>query len=84
MAESMGDRIKGLRLSRGLTQDDLGKLLGIEGASISQWENDVTKNLRLDNFLRLCAIFKADPYWVVFGTEGDPHGLVTKVRKPLP
>lgn len=77
----MGDRIKGLRVSRSLTQDELAQILGLEGASISQWENDVTKNLRLDNFLRLCAHFKADPYWVVFGTEGDPRGAA-KARKP--
>ena len=71
--ESMGDRIRTLRESRKLTQEDMGKIVGISGAAISLWESDQTKNLRPENFLRFCAYFNVDPYWVVFGADGDPQ-----------
>lgn len=70
--ETMGERIKTLRLSRKLSQDQLGDIVGVTGASISQWELGTTKNIKPENFLRFCAHFQVDPYWVVFGSEGDP------------
>jgi len=71
--ETMGNRIKTLRESRKLTQEEMGKIVGISGASISQWESGAIKNLRPENFLRFCAYFNVDPYWVVFGADGDPQ-----------
>jgi transcriptional regulator with XRE-family HTH domain len=71
--ETMGDRIRTLRESRKLTQEDMGKIIGISGAAVSLWESDQTKNIRPENFLRFCAYFNVDPYWVVFGAEGDPQ-----------
>lgn len=75
--ETMGDRIRTLRESRTLTQEDMGKIIGISGVAISQWESGATKNLRPENFLRFCAYFNVDPYWVVFGADGDPQRLVS-------
>ncbi len=71
--ETMGDRIRTLRESRKLSQEDLGKIVGISGAAVSQWESGATKGIRPENFLRFCAYFNVDPYWVVFGAEGDPQ-----------
>jgi transcriptional regulator with XRE-family HTH domain len=65
----MGDRIRFLRQSRSLTQDKMGEAIGISGASISQWESGTITGIRPDNFLRFCAYFGVDPYWVVFGPE---------------
>jgi transcriptional regulator with XRE-family HTH domain len=71
--ETMGDRIRGLRESQRLSQEAVGKIVGISGASISQWENGTTVGIKPDNFLRFCAYFNADPYWVAFGADGDPR-----------
>ena len=67
---TMGSRIRDLRQSRGLTQDKMGEIVGVSGAAISQWETDTTKGIKPENFLRFCAYFSADPYWVAFG-QGD-------------
>lgn len=71
--ETMGDRIRTLRNSKTLSQEELGKIVGVSGASISQWESGTTRNIRPENFLRFCAHFEVDPYWVCFGAENDPR-----------
>lgn len=38
---SIGTNIKRLRLSEGLSQDDLGRLLGVSGKAVSTWENEI-------------------------------------------
>lgn len=63
----MGERMKALRRSRGLTLAEMGKVMEISGAAVSQIEHGTSKNVRLENFLRFCAYFEADPYYVVFG-----------------
>lgn len=69
---SMGERIRGLREGRRLTQDQMGEIVGVSGAAISQWESGATRNIRPENFLRFCAYFSIDPYWVVWGeAEGS-------------
>ena len=75
LMETMGDRIRTLRESRTLSQEDMGKIIGISGAAVSQWESGATKGIRPENFLRFCAYFTVDPYWLVFGAEGDPQVL---------
>jgi transcriptional regulator with XRE-family HTH domain len=79
--ETMGDRIRTLRESRTLSQEDLGKIIGISGAAVSQWESGATKGIRPENFLRFCAYFGVDPYWVVFGADGDPQRIVSSRTK---
>ena len=66
---TMGERIRSLREGQGLSQDQMGDIVGISGAAISQWESGATRNIRPENFLRFCAHFRVDPYWVVWGEE---------------
>jgi transcriptional regulator with XRE-family HTH domain len=81
--ESMGDRIKALRESQRLSQEAVGKIVGVSGASISQWENGTIRGIRPENFLRFCAYFSADPYWLVFGADGDPKLMPSgRFRRP--
>ena len=77
---TMGERIKTLRQSRRLTQDQLGEIVGVTGASISQWELGTTKGIKPENFLRFCAHFQVDPYWVAFGDEGDSRTAPKRER----
>ncbi len=41
----MGDRIKQLRLAKGITQEELGKIVGVKKAAVQKWESGMTKNL---------------------------------------
>lgn len=63
--EVLGDLIKKVRLERNLTQEQLGKLIGVQRAQISKLENNTT-NVTMDTILRVFNALKAK---VVFNVE---------------
>lgn len=56
--ELLGDMIKQVRLERNLTQEQLGKLIGVQKAQISKLENNTT-NVTMDTILRVFTALKA-------------------------
>lgn len=69
--ETLGDRIRQARLARSMTLEEVAEICDVTAAAVSQWESGSTKDLRLANFMRLCAFFMLDPWAAVFGPEGD-------------
>ena len=67
----IGHAIKQARKERNLTQEELGKLVGVQKAQISKIENSV-KNARLDTIMK---IFKALGATVNFNVELDHKKL---------
>lgn len=57
-AEVLGEMIRKVRLERNLTQEELGKLIGVQRAQISKLENNTT-NVTLDTILRVFGALKA-------------------------
>jgi len=56
--EIIGDLIKKIRLERNMTQDELGKLIGVQKAQISKLENNTT-NVTVETILRVFSALKA-------------------------
>ncbi len=56
--ELLGDMIKQVRLERNLTQEQLGKLIGVQKAQISKLENRAT-NVTIDTILRVFGALQA-------------------------
>jgi len=50
--EILAERIKQLRKQRKLTQEQLGKLIGVQKAQISKWENN-TDNVTIGTILKV-------------------------------
>jgi DNA-binding XRE family transcriptional regulator len=70
--ETMGNRIKTLRLARGLTQEQLGERVGgVSKVTVSQWETGASQNMNLKTFLLLCDELGTTPRYLVFG-PGHP------------
>ncbi len=63
--ELLGDLIKKVRLKRNLTQEELGKLIGVQRAQISKLENNTT-NVTMETILRVFTALKAK---VIFNVE---------------
>ena len=57
----VGKRIKSLRTARGLTQEELGKLLGVKKAAVQKYENGSVENLKRATVLKLAEIFDVSP-----------------------
>ena len=45
-----GERIKKLRKEKGLTQEQLGNLLGVKKSAIAKYENNRVENLKRTRF----------------------------------
>ena len=69
--EVLGDMIKQVRLERNLTQEQLGKLIGVQKAQISKLENNAT-NVTMETILRVFNALKAK---VSFKVELKNHQI---------
>lgn len=56
--EIMGEMIRKVRLERNLTQEELGKLVGVQRAQISKLENNTT-NVTMQTILKVFGALKA-------------------------
>lgn len=54
----MGEMIRKVRLERNLTQEELGKLIGVQRAQISKLENSTT-NVTMETILKVFGALKA-------------------------
>ena len=66
MGTSIGRRIKELRLSHDLTQEQLGKILGVNKSAVQKYEAGDVKNLKRETIKRLCNQFRVYPYYFIF------------------
>lgn len=56
--EVVGEMIRKVRLDRNLTQEELGKLIGVQRAQISKLENNTT-NVTMETILKVFGALKA-------------------------
>jgi len=54
----LGEMIRKVRLERNLTQEELGKLVGVQRAQISKLENNTT-NVTMETILKVFGALKA-------------------------
>lgn len=76
MKRHFGARIRELREERGISQSALGKVVGVSRASVSQWEDWTTKELKGANLQALANYFGANPDWILDET------LPKYIKKP--
>ena len=71
MDNVMGNRIKQLRLQANLTQEELGKIIGVNKAAIQKYESGQTMNMKRSKIATLSKYFKVDPTWLMGFDEDD-------------
>lgn len=74
----LGKRIKELRKSRDLKQDDISELLGISRGQISNLEHG-RRSLNLRQLEKLCSFFKVDMSY--FGIEPDTQETIQLLER---
>lgn len=67
---SIGMTIKKLRTEKGMTQEELGALLGVKKAAVQKWESGQVQNLKHATIKRLCEVFEKNPTVFIF-TENE-------------
>lgn len=66
MGATIGRKIKELRLSNDLTQEQLGKILGVNKSAVQKYEAGDVKNLKRETIVTLCNHFRVYPYIFLF------------------
>lgn len=66
---SVGSTIRRLRMEKGMTQGELGELLGVKKAAVQKYESGHVQNLKQDTIRKLCEIFDKNPAVFIFDNE---------------
>lgn len=65
--ETVGDRLKKLRLARKLSQEQVAKMVGVKQGSYTQLETGKTKTPRASNLTKYARLYEVDPEWLMTG-----------------
>lgn len=84
MKNQVGERIKTLRLSLGMTQEELGNKVGVKRAAINKYETGVVYNIKRDMQIKLADALGVDPAWLFYDDSSDSSEKTLKaVRIPV-
>jgi len=69
-----GEKIKALRLEKGMTQEELGDKLGVKKAAVHKWETGLVVNIKRSTLAKLCAVLDTTPdYLMGYKQQEEPQ-----------
>lgn len=82
---NVGERIRTLRKEKGLTQEELGKIIGVQKSAIRKYEAGTVKNIKQEKIKAMADAFNVTPAylmgWNEFDEKYNPNGeLANEVR----
>lgn len=63
---TIGERLKRLRVERGMTQEEVGKILGITKGAVQKYESGQITNFRTETIKQLSVLFGIAPAYFIF------------------
>lgn len=79
MTISPGTRIKELRLLNEMSQEELGKRVGVQRAAINKYEKGTVENIPIKTIERIAQVFDVSPSYIV-GWTSDEASLSAEVK----
>lgn len=73
MTISPGTRIKELRTLAGMSQEELGRRVGVQRAAINKYEKGSVTNIPIHTIERIASTFDVSPTYIL-GWNGDEQG----------
>jgi transcriptional regulator with XRE-family HTH domain len=61
----MGDRMRELRKERGITQEELGHLIGVQKSAVRKYEKGTIKSVKQDAILKMSTFFNVNPCYLM-------------------
>lgn len=86
MRRNMGEILKELRTERGLTQEEVGKIIGVQKAAIQKYEKGNVENMKRSAIQKLSKFFGVSPAYLM-GLEDpkdDEMGEYLEILKNRP
>ena len=78
---TLTERIRTARKQACLSQADVAKALRLSPSAVHQWEQGLSKNIRLSHFFALARLLRQDPQWLATGTV-FPYARHTRATPP--
>lgn len=69
--ENIGDRIKRMRLSKGMSMQNVADELDVNRSSVMRWEKGETAKIKLPMAEKLASLFDTSPQYLLYGDERD-------------
>ena len=79
---NIGEKIKNARLAKGYTQEELGKLIGVQKSAIAKYEKGRVVNIKRSVLAKIAHILEIPPIELVSDIEENPietAGLHTRI-----
>ena len=80
MAVSPGTRIKELRTLAGMSQEDLGRRVGVQRAAINKYEVGSVTNIPIATIEKMASVFDVSPTYIVGWNEASSNPLSAEVK----
>lgn len=71
---NIGDRIKNARLAKGYTQEELGKLIGVQKSAVAKYEKGRIVNIKRSVLAKISNVLEIPPVELVSDIEENPVG----------
>ena len=80
MSEGMGNRIKTLRLSKGLTLEQVGDAVGVGKSTVRKWETGMIANMKRDKIAALANVLGTTPAYLMGWKEEEQKNSPTEMQ----
>lgn len=72
---NMGDIIKRLRLEKGITQEELGRVIGVQKSAIRKYESGLVQNIKRSSIKKMADYFGVSPSYLLGYEENTNSGI---------
>lgn len=66
---NIGEKIKKARTEKGMTQEELGKILGVQKSAIAKYENGRVVNIKRSTLKKISDVLGLKPHELIFETN---------------
>ena len=79
MTPTPGERIKELRLLAEMSQEELGRRVGVQRAAINKYEKGTVENIPIKTIEKIAQVFDVSPTYIV-GWNNEEKNLSAEVK----
>lgn len=76
----IGSKIKAARLAKGMTQQELGDILGVQRSAVAKYENGRVVNIKRSTLKKISDVLNIPPFELIFDEE---HRKIQKKNDTL-
>lgn len=80
MTDSPGTKIKYLRNISGMSQEELGRRVGLQRAAINKYEKGSVTNIPIATIEKIAKVFDVSPTFIVGWDDSSTNPLVVEVK----